>query len=144
MGAGRVDLALEGGFRHRRHSSHGRRRTMARGEQSQGLDDPGWVHLTLVDAKKRKVKYNYRGKDIHGGITRGKQHLAGVRGEVKQYDIAPRKVREVLFGPERGRQRRAENEAEISQEFSGRMSRRATRDDDDELDSEDSDPELIE
>ncbi|MQL99500.1 hypothetical protein Taro_032223 [Colocasia esculenta] len=37
--------------------------TMARGEQSQGLDSPGWAHLTLVDAKKRKVKCNYCGKE---------------------------------------------------------------------------------
>ncbi|MQL78363.1 hypothetical protein Taro_010794 [Colocasia esculenta] len=121
---------------------------MARGEQRRGLDNTGWAHLTLVDAIKRKVKCNYCGKDIHGGITRGKQHLAGVRGEVKQCDIAPREMREemrqCLLGQRGGRQRRAENEAKISRELSGGMSRRATRDDDDEPGSEDSNPELTE
>ncbi|MQM07480.1 hypothetical protein Taro_040321 [Colocasia esculenta] len=50
-------------------------------------------------------------------------------------------MRQCLLSQRGGRQRRAENEAEISQELSSRMSRRATRDDD-ESDSEDSDPEL--
>ncbi|MQL82820.1 hypothetical protein Taro_015295 [Colocasia esculenta] len=42
------------------------------------------------------------------------------------------------------RQRKAENEAEISEELSGRLSRRDRRDNNDELDSEDSNPELPE
>ncbi|MQL90937.1 hypothetical protein Taro_023536 [Colocasia esculenta] len=117
-------------------------------EQSQGLDDPGWAHFTLVDARKKKVKCNYCGKEIYGGITRGKQHLAGVRGEVKQCDIAPREVRkemhQCLMSQRDSRQRRAENNAEISEELSGRLSRRGRRDNDDETGSEDSDPELTE
>ncbi|MQL83129.1 hypothetical protein Taro_015615 [Colocasia esculenta] len=41
-------------------------------------------------------------------------------------------------------QRRVENEAKISRELSGRLSRRAARDDDDEPGSKDSDFELTE
>ncbi|MQM16703.1 hypothetical protein Taro_049662 [Colocasia esculenta] len=51
-------------------------------------------------------------------------------------------MRQHLLGHKESRQRRPENEAEISEELSGRLNKRARRDDDDEPGSEDLDLEL--
>ncbi|MQL83307.1 hypothetical protein Taro_015785 [Colocasia esculenta] len=53
-------------------------------------------------------------------------------------------MHQCLMSQRDSRQRRAENNAEISEELSGRLSRRGMRDNDDETGSEDSDPELTE
>ncbi|KAH9620381.1 hypothetical protein KSS87_022032 [Heliosperma pusillum] len=57
-----------------------------------GYVDPGWDHGTAQDAKKKKVKCNYCGKVVSGGIYRLKQHLARVSGEVTYCDKAPEDV----------------------------------------------------
>ncbi|KMS98642.1 hypothetical protein BVRB_3g070400 [Beta vulgaris subsp. vulgaris] len=57
-----------------------------------GYVDPGWEHGTAQDEKKKKVKCNYCGKVVSGGIYRLKQHLARVSGEVTYCERAPEEV----------------------------------------------------
>lgn len=57
-----------------------------------GFVDPGWEHGVAQDEKKKKVKCNYCGKIVSGGIYRLKQHLARVSGEVTYCDKAPEEV----------------------------------------------------
>lgn len=57
-----------------------------------GFVDPGWEHGTAQDEKKKKVRCNYCGKVVSGGIYRLKQHLARVSGEVTYCDKAPEDV----------------------------------------------------
>ncbi|KAD3640155.1 hypothetical protein E3N88_29378 [Mikania micrantha] len=57
-----------------------------------GFVDPGWEHGTAQDEKKKKVRCNYCGKIVSGGIYRLKQHLARVSGEVTYCDKAPEEV----------------------------------------------------
>ncbi|GLU05172.1 hypothetical protein SLE2022_222860 [Rubroshorea leprosula] len=54
--------------------------------------DPGWEHGVAQDERKKKVKCNYCGKVVSGGIYRLKQHLARVSGEVTYCDKAPEEV----------------------------------------------------
>ncbi|XP_050205098.1 uncharacterized protein LOC126655136 isoform X2 [Mercurialis annua] len=54
--------------------------------------DPGWDHGVAQDERKKKVKCNYCGKVVSGGIYRLKQHLARVSGEVTYCDKAPDEV----------------------------------------------------
>ncbi|CAI0467590.1 unnamed protein product [Linum tenue] len=54
--------------------------------------DPGWEHGIAQDDRKKKVKCNYCGKIVSGGIYRLKQHLARVSGEVTYCDKAPEDV----------------------------------------------------
>ncbi|GAV78532.1 zf-BED domain-containing protein/DUF659 domain-containing protein/Dimer_Tnp_hAT domain-containing protein [Cephalotus follicularis] len=69
---------------------------------SSGFVDPGWEHAVALDEKKKKVKCNYCGKIVSGGIYRLKQHLARVSGEVTYCDKAPEvvyvKMKEILEG----------------------------------------------
>uniref|UniRef100_A0A803QYU5 BED-type domain-containing protein n=1 Tax=Cannabis sativa TaxID=3483 RepID=A0A803QYU5_CANSA len=60
--------------------------------RSTGLVDPGWEHGIAQDEKKKKVKCNYCGKVVSGGIYRLKQHLARVSGEVTYCNKAPEEV----------------------------------------------------
>lgn len=60
--------------------------------RSTGLVDPGWEHGIAQDEKKKKVKCNYCGKIVSGGIYRLKQHLARVSGEVTYCNKAPEEV----------------------------------------------------
>ncbi|XP_008223502.1 PREDICTED: uncharacterized protein LOC103323294 isoform X1 [Prunus mume] len=60
--------------------------------RSSGLVDPGWEHGMAQDERKKKVKCNYCGKIVSGGIYRLKQHLARVSGEVTYCDKAPEDV----------------------------------------------------
>ncbi|XP_059632033.1 uncharacterized protein LOC132274713 [Cornus florida] len=67
-----------------------------------GFGDPGWEHGIAQDEKKKKVRCNYCGKVVSGGIYRLKQHLARLSGEVTYCDKAPEdvclKMRENLEG----------------------------------------------
>jgi len=45
--------------------------------------DIGWEHGTPVGGSRKLVKCNYCGKQVHGGITRLKQHIAHVPGQVE-------------------------------------------------------------
>ncbi|XP_077232698.1 uncharacterized protein LOC143870117 [Tasmannia lanceolata] len=60
--------------------------------QSTGFVDPGWEHGVAQDERKKKVKCNYCGKIVSGGIYRLKQHLARVSGEVTYCKKAPEEV----------------------------------------------------
>ncbi|KAK1293238.1 hypothetical protein QJS10_CPB17g00880 [Acorus calamus] len=57
-----------------------------------GTGDPGWEHGVPQDDRKKKVKCNYCGKIMSGGIYRLKQHLARVSGEVTYCKKAPDEV----------------------------------------------------
>ncbi|KAI4385484.1 hypothetical protein MLD38_003506 [Melastoma candidum] len=54
--------------------------------------DPGWQHGVAQDSQKKKVKCNYCGKIVSGGIFRLKQHLAKISGEVTHCQSAPDQV----------------------------------------------------
>ncbi|GMH29710.1 hypothetical protein Nepgr_031553 [Nepenthes gracilis] len=60
--------------------------------RSVGFVDPGWEHGIAQDERKKKVKCNYCGKVVSGGIYRLKQHLARISGEVTYCDRAPEEV----------------------------------------------------
>ncbi|XP_019239151.1 PREDICTED: uncharacterized protein LOC109219174 [Nicotiana attenuata] len=60
--------------------------------RSTGYVDPGWEHGIAQDERKKKVRCNYCGKVVSGGIYRLKQHLARVSGEVTYCDKAPEDV----------------------------------------------------
>ena len=46
--------------------------------------DIGWEHGSPVGGNKRIVMCKYCGKVVHGGITRFKQHIGGVSGQVEK------------------------------------------------------------
>lgn len=58
--------------------------------------DIGWEHGTALDGDKRKVKCNYCAKIVSGGITRLKQHVAGISGNVEQCPSAPKEVSDLI------------------------------------------------
>ncbi|XP_031285832.1 uncharacterized protein LOC116144531 [Pistacia vera] len=60
--------------------------------RSLGYVDPGWEHGVAQDEKKKKVKCNYCGKVVSGGVNRFKQHLARIPGEVAPCNNAPEEV----------------------------------------------------
>ncbi|XP_038723293.1 uncharacterized protein LOC120015140 [Tripterygium wilfordii] len=60
--------------------------------RASGYVDPGWEHGVAQDERKKKVKCNYCGKIVSGGVYRLKQHLARVSGEVTYCDKAPEEV----------------------------------------------------
>ncbi|KAJ4886805.1 Target SNARE coiled-coil homology domain protein [Raphanus sativus] len=60
--------------------------------RSSGYVDPGWEHGVAQDERKKKVKCNYCGKIVSGGINRFKQHLARIPGEVAPCKAAPEEV----------------------------------------------------
>ena len=54
--------------------------------------DPAWSHGEAVGSKS-KVKCNYCGRVLNGGITQLKQHLAHVSGQVTKCNKVPPNVR---------------------------------------------------
>ncbi|XP_043708696.1 uncharacterized protein LOC122657953 isoform X2 [Telopea speciosissima] len=90
--------------------------------RSTGFIDPGWEHGTAQDERKKKVKCNYCGKVVSGGIYRLKQHLARISGEVTYCKKAPEevclKMREALEGSRCiKKQRQSEDEEQASLDF---------------------------
>ena len=57
--------------------------------------DIGWEHATCVSGSRKLVKCNYCGK-MHGGITRMKQHIAHVSGQVEACLKVPKEVSTLL------------------------------------------------
>jgi len=45
--------------------------------------DIGWEHGTPVGESRKLIKCNYCGKQVLGGITRLKQHIAHVPGQLE-------------------------------------------------------------
>ena len=54
--------------------------------------DIGWEHEELLGGNRRTPKCKYCGKVIHGGITRLKQHIAHISGQVKGCRSVPTEV----------------------------------------------------
>ena len=54
--------------------------------------DIGWEHAEPVSGSRRTTKCKYCGKVIHGGITRLKQHIAHISGQVEWCPRVPVKV----------------------------------------------------
>ncbi|XP_010914773.3 uncharacterized protein [Elaeis guineensis] len=79
-----------------------------------GFTDPGWEHGVAQDERKKKVKCNYCGKIVSGGIYRLKQHLARISGEVTYCKKAPEevymKMKENLEGYRASKKRQSEDE----------------------------------
>ncbi|KAG6667853.1 uncharacterized protein LOC122316952 [Carya illinoinensis] len=90
--------------------------------RSCGIVDPGWEHGIAQDERKKKVKCNYCGKIVSGGIYRLKQHLARVSGEVTYCDKAPEEVylrmKENLKGSRSNKKaRQSEDERQVHSNF---------------------------
>ncbi|KAF8392674.1 hypothetical protein HHK36_023023 [Tetracentron sinense] len=90
--------------------------------RSPGFIDPGWEHGIAQDERKKKVKCNYCGKIVSGGIYRLKQHLARISGEVTYCKKAPEevymKMKENMEGCRSGKkQRQSEDEERASLDF---------------------------
>jgi hypothetical protein len=64
-----------------------------RGKDTTRSQDIGWDHFEPLDDNKKKVKCKWCNKTISGGIYRGKQHLAGVKGNVTACNAAPLDIR---------------------------------------------------
>ena len=45
--------------------------------------DIGWKHVEPVSGSRRTTDCKYYGKVIHGGITRLKQHITHISGQVE-------------------------------------------------------------
>ncbi|KAL0312961.1 UNVERIFIED_CONTAM: hypothetical protein Sradi_5695400 [Sesamum radiatum] len=58
--------------------------------------DNGWEHATPVGGDRKKCKYNYCGKVVHGGITRLKQHIADVSENVEACSRVPSKIKKMV------------------------------------------------
>ena len=54
--------------------------------------DIGWEHAELFGGNRRTPKCKYRGRVIHGGITRLKQHIAHISGQVEGCRSVPTEV----------------------------------------------------
>ncbi|KAG9446600.1 hypothetical protein H6P81_012728 [Aristolochia fimbriata] len=89
--------------------------------RSTGFTDPGWEHGVAQDEKKKKVKCNYCGKVVSGGIYRLKQHLARLSGEVTYCIKAPeevcQKMKENLEGYRVGKKQKSEDDEQASLEL---------------------------
>ncbi|XXG80381.1 hypothetical protein AAC387_Pa09g1268 [Persea americana] len=89
--------------------------------RSTGFVDPGWEHGVAQDDRKKKVKCNYCGKVVSGGIYRLKQHLARVSSEVTYCNNAPEdvclKMKENLEGFRASKKQRSEDEEHQSLEL---------------------------
>ena len=58
-------------------------------------DDIGWKFATPIDNNNRsKMTCNFCGCVVTAGITRFKQHLAGIKGDIAACPKVPRPVRE--------------------------------------------------
>ena len=54
--------------------------------------DIGWEHAKPVGGSRRTTKCKYCGKVIHNGITRLKQHIAHISGQVEGCPRVPVEV----------------------------------------------------
>lgn len=55
--------------------------------------DPAWTYGVPVNVKRTKIQYNYFHKEVNGGITSLKQHLAHKAGKVAKCPNVPQEVR---------------------------------------------------
>lgn len=89
--------------------------------RSAGCVDPGWEHGIAQDERKKKVKCNYCGKVVSGGIFRLKQHLARISGEVTHCEKVSEQVcasmRKNLEGCRSSRKRRQSEYEQASLAF---------------------------
>ncbi|KAL6326333.1 hypothetical protein AAG906_007838 [Vitis piasezkii] len=63
--------------------------------------DIGWEHAEPVGGSRRTTKCKYCGKVIHGGITRLKQHIAHISGQVEGCPRVPVEVSHIKEKKER-------------------------------------------
>ncbi|KAJ4954460.1 hypothetical protein NE237_011243 [Protea cynaroides] len=86
--------------------------------RSTGFIDPGWEHGIAQDDRKKKVKCNYCGKVVSGGVYRFKQHLARISGEVAYCRKAPEevylKMKEILEGSRCSKKQRQSEDEELA------------------------------
>lgn len=60
------------------------------------VTDIGWEHGKAIDGDKRKVMCNYCSKIVSGGITRLKQHVANIPGNVEPCPSSPKEVSNLI------------------------------------------------
>ena len=58
--------------------------------------DIGWEHAEPFSGNRRTPKCKYCGKVIHGGITKLKQHIAHISGQVEGCQSVPTEVSQSL------------------------------------------------
>lgn len=59
--------------------------------------DIGWTHCRPISNDKKKVICNYCNKEMSGGVTRIKEHLAGISGNVLACEQVPSVVKKELL-----------------------------------------------
>ena len=64
-----------------------------RGKSTHRAEDIGWEHFEVVDVQKRRVKCKWCHRIMSGGISRGKEHLGGIKGNVMICPKVPEKIR---------------------------------------------------
>eukprot|EP00268_Persea_americana_P003521 TRINITY_DN11063_c1_g1_i3.p1 TRINITY_DN11063_c1_g1~~TRINITY_DN11063_c1_g1_i3.p1 ORF type:complete len:427 (+),score=78.69 TRINITY_DN11063_c1_g1_i3:391-1671(+) len=80
--------------------------------------DPAWQHGVDVDGKKSKIKCNYCGKVVTGGITRLKEHLAHKTGNVaKCTKVSPELKKEMQAFLNAGKQKKVVTEKRREAEY---------------------------
>jgi len=58
--------------------------------------DIGWEHDISIGGSRKLVKCNYCGKQVRGGITRLKQHIAHLSNQVEGCLRVPKEVSQIL------------------------------------------------
>ena len=69
--------------------------------------DIRWEHGTPVGGSRKLVKCNYYGKQVHDGITRLKQHIAHVPGQVEGCLRVSKEVSQIMRYLSEGSKKRA-------------------------------------
>ena len=65
-----------------------------KGQDGKPSDDFGWKFATPISNNRSKMTCNFCGRVVTSGITRLKQHLARIEGDITPCPKVPRAVRE--------------------------------------------------
>ncbi|XP_071921749.1 uncharacterized protein [Coffea arabica] len=96
--------------------------------------DIDWEHGKPVGGNRKVVRCNYCGKIMHGGITRLKEHVSHVTGQVEPCPMASKEVRDLMkmhlkagnMGAGTSKPTTSENKRGLSRNFSVRQADKMT------------------
>lgn len=103
--------------------------------------DIGWEHAEPVGGSRRTTKCKYCGKVIHGGITRLKQHIAHISGQVEG---CPRVPVEVSHSVRQHMSNTSKEKAQLKKKKKEQLLNSLNRENFYEIDEGDSDDEIEE
>ncbi|KAJ3678014.1 hypothetical protein LUZ60_001817 [Juncus effusus] len=79
--------------------------------------DPAWAHCCRPDPKiSARVQCNYCKNVYTGGITRMKEHLAGITGNAVSCTVVPDEVRKKIFNLVQEQKRKIEEKTKLNKE----------------------------